>query len=287
MIDLGLSVLFTSLLYVIFKLFPVFKVQTLYAIIANYFTAGLVGVLFFGTRYDLTVIPMKSWFPGTVALGILFITVFNILAKTSQTLGVSVASVASKMSLVIPILCGLALYNETLGSLQVLGILFALSAVYFVSVKEKTVHIAPSSLLLPLLVFLGSGAIDASIKYLQDTFVPNGEYPMFSSTIFFSAGIAGIFYIAFKAFKTPLRFRLRNVIGGIVLGVPNYFTVHFLLRALKNEELNSAAIFTINNVGVVLFSTLLGIVLFKEKLSPANWGGIFLAIVSIILVALF
>ncbi|MGB5360713.1 MAG: EamA/RhaT family transporter, partial [Eudoraea sp.] len=50
---------------------------------------------------------------------------------------------------------------------------------------------------------------------------------------------------------------------------------------------NSASIFTLNNVAIVMFSTLLGIVLFKEKISPKNWGGILLAVISIILVAFF
>ena len=79
----------------------------------------------------------------------------------------------------------------------------------------------------------------------------------------------------------------RTLIGGIALGVPNYFTVYFLLRALQNEVLNSASVFTINNVAVVMICTLLGIVLFKEVISPKNWIGIFLAVISIILVIVF
>lgn len=287
MLDLSLSVLFTSMLYVIFKLYPTYKVTSLYAIIANYFTACLVGTIFYETSDTLSEIPQKNWFLGSVALGILFIVVFNILAKTSQNLGVSVASVASKMSLVIPILCGLALYNETLGIWQVIGIFFALAAVYLVSLKEKTIHIRSNTLILPFLVFLGSGIIDASIKYLQNNYVPASEFPLFSSTVFFTAGITGCIYIILNAFRTPIKFNFRNILGGIALGIPNYFSIHFLLRALNGEQLNSAGIFTINNVATVLLSTLLGILLFKEKLSITNWGGISLAIASIILVAWF
>ena len=77
------------------------------------------------------------------------------------------------------------------------------------------------------------------------------------------------------------------MLGGIALGVPNYFSIFFLLKALENNSLNSASIFTINNVAIVMFSTILGILLFKEQLSFKNWGGIALAIVSILLVALF
>jgi len=59
------------------------------------------------------------------------------------------------------------------------------------------------------------------------------------------------------------------------------------MRALQTDNMNSASVFTINNVAIVMFSTLLGILLFKEKVSLKNWGGIVLAVLSIVLVALF
>ena len=61
-------------------------------------------------------------------LGVLFIVIFNLMARTSQQLGVSVASVATKMSLVIPVLAGLLLYGEELNFLKVAGIATALVA---------------------------------------------------------------------------------------------------------------------------------------------------------------
>ena len=84
-----------------------------------------------------------------------------------------------------------------------------------------------------------------------------------------------------------MRVNLRNILGGIALGIPNYFSIYFLLKALQNEYLTSASIFTINNVAIVLLSTFLGILLFKEKISAKNWGGILLAVTSILLVALY
>lgn len=288
MIDLALSVLFSSLIFVIFKLFSVYKVQTLYAIITNYIVACITGfVLYNGSGGTINQIPDKGWFWGALAMGFLFILVFNIMAKTSQKLGVSVASVATKMSLVIPVLFGLVLYNENLSALKIIGILLALTAVYFASVKEKSVTVNKKVMLLPLLVFLGSGAIDTSLKYMQETQLGNGELPLFSATIFGSAAIIGIIFITVKAKKTPFKINLKNSIGGIILGVPNYFSIFFLLRALQNDSLNSASIFTINNVAIVLFSTLLGILLFKEHISIKNWGGIVLSIISILLVAFF
>ncbi len=286
MFDLGLSILCSSLIFVIFKLFSVYKVETLYAIITNYVVASCCGFLFYQGNIPVSEIPGKNWFWGTFALGVLFITVFNLMAATSQKLGVSVASVATKMSLVIPVIFGVAVYHEQLGILKILGIALALVAVYFASYKGKSVNVRKSSLLLPLLVFLGSGIIDTAIKYMQEIHIKEAEFPLFSATVFGAAAITGLFFILIKSFRKPLKLNFRNILGGIALGVPNYFSVFFLMRALQNGTLNSASIFTVNNVAIVMFSTLLGILLFKEKVSLKNWGGIALAVTSILLVAL-
>ncbi len=288
MLYLALSVLFSSLIFVIFKLFPKYRITTLYAIITNYVVACTVGLFMYGRELAVTEIPEKPWFLGTFALGSLFILVFNLMAATAQKIGVSVTSVATKMSLVIPVLFGVFMYGETLGNIKILGILLALVAVYFVSVKQNSVSLRSNSLLLlPALVFLGSGLIDTSLKYFQETHIEEGEFSLFSATVFGSAAIVGIVFIFLKSIKVPLKLNLRNVLGGVVLGVPNYFSVFFLLKALHGDHLNSAQVFTINNVAVVMCSTLLGIVLFREQISLKNWGGITLAVISILLVALF
>lgn len=287
MLDLALSVLFSSLIFVIFKLFSVYKVETLYAIITNYIVACVVGLLFYKGEVRLTDIPEKSWFLPTFILGLLFIIVFNLMATTSQKLGVSVASVATKMSLVLPVIFGVFMYHEELGVIKVIGILLALAAVYFASVKDKSIAFERSALLLPFLVFTGSGVIDISLGYFQKELIAPLELPLFSATVFASAAVIGLLMVLLKSFKKPIKINFRNVIGGIVLGVPNYFSIYFLLRALQNESLNSASVFTLNNVAIVMFSTLLGILIFKEKISAKNWGGIALAVVSIMLVALF
>lgn len=287
MFDLLLSVFFSSLIFVVFKLFDTYKVQTVYAIVVNYITASSVGLLFAHLPSNLETLPQNSWFFSTVLLGFFFFLVFNLMARTSQILGVSVASVATKMSFVLPVIFGVFVYSESLNTFKTIGIFMALVAVYLASYKGKGQVFQLKSLLLPFLVFLGSGIIDTSLKFLQEKHLSIEDYPLFSSTAFASAACGGFIYIAFKTTQNGLKYNLRNVIGGIVLGVPNYFSIYFLLRALQGSTLNSASIFTINNVAIVLFSTLLGIVLFREKLVLKNWLGILLAVISILMVSFF
>ena len=95
----------------------------------------------------------------------------------------------------------------------------------------------------------------------------------------------GIVFLIVQAVQGKFKFELKNVLGGIALGIPNYFSVYFLVQALRSDILESSGIFTVNNVAIVMISTLLGTLLFKEKLLPKNWIGIGLAILGILFIA--
>lgn len=286
MIYLLLSILFSSGIFVIFKYFGIYKVDTFKAIFVNYIVALTIGFSFAEKSFSVLEIPNQPWFLGAVFLGGLFVSIFFVMAMTAQKNGVSVASVAGKMSVVIPVLFGVFLYNESVTILKIVGIIIALIAVYLASVKEvKTTH-KKTSLLFPVLLFFGSGVIDTTLKYIEVTFVPKEEVAIFSGSLFGIAGCFGLIVLLIKAIKKRSPFGVKNIIAGVALGVPNYYSIVFLIKALQTEGIESSTLFTINNVGIVIVSTLVGILLFKEQFSFKNKIGVALAIVGIVIVAL-
>ncbi|MBA3986456.1 MAG: EamA family transporter [Flavobacteriales bacterium] len=280
MIYLVLSVLVASSLLVIFKLFEKYKVNNVHAIVINYVVAFICGLLSAPVVMSPIEISKQSWFFGALGLGMLFIFIFNIMAITTQKSGLSVASVATRMSVVIPITFGFIFYNESFGVVKILGILLALVAVFLASVKSKD-GFKVRNLFFPFLLFLGSGTIDSSLKFIENFYVKEENIAIFSASLF---GFAGIFGILFLVIKRNLRIRWKSILAGICLGIPNYYSVVFIMKALATEGMDSSTVFTINNVGVVALSTLLGLLLFKERLLRKNWIGILLAILSIFLV---
>tara|TARA_B100000795_G_C22773638_1_gene429020 strand:+ start:218 stop:1090 length:873 start_codon:yes stop_codon:yes gene_type:complete len=285
MIYLFISICISSFLFVIFKLFDVLKINTFQAIVVNYFIAAVLGFYLSGLSVSFQEIPGQPWFLGAFLLGIMFILVFNVMALTSQKNGLSVASVSSKMSVVIAIVFGVWFYEESLGYVKFFGILLALIAVYLTSVKEKKETTEKQvSLLFPILLFVGSGAIDTSLKYVETTFVQEGGVPLFSATIFGCAFVLGLVILLYQKIKGTLNFEFKSILGGVLLGVPNYFSIVYLLKALSTEGMESSTAFTLNNVGIVILSTLFGLLIFKEKLITKNWLGIITAVVSILLV---
>lgn len=287
LIYLLLSIAASSFIFVIFKLFAHYEVNTLHAIIVNYIVACICGLSLYTGHIAVSEIPQQSWFYATVGLGILFIIVFNLMAFTTQQSGLSVVSVATKMSVVIPILLGVIYYKDELGTLKILGIILALVAVYLASVKHTNgIQVKKENLVFPILVFIGSGAIDTSIKFLEEAYVGTQDVPIFSATIFGAAACIGILIISYQIVKGTSTYQFKNILAGIALGIPNYFSIYMLVQALRESPYNSSTLFTVNNVAIVLVSTFIGILLFKEKLLFKNWIGIGLAVVSIILVSL-
>lgn len=183
------------------------------------------------------------------------------------------------MSIVIPVLFGIYLYDENLTIQKIIGIILALFAV-FLTTSKGGATVKKGSFLFPILLFLGSGIIDTLIKYIQTSYVSDSELPLFSAILFLQAGLLGIIVFLLK----PTKIYGKNIIAGILLGIINYYSIIYLLKALNHKTMGSAEIFTINNVAVVMLTTIVGLLLFKEKLILKNWIGISIAIISILLI---
>ena len=158
-------------------------------------------------------------------------------------------------------------------------------AVFFATKKEG-MTINKAYFLYPILVFIGAGIIDASLNYFQVKLIPSKDAGIFSLSSFLMAFLAGVLIISIKTFTQPEKILGKSILGGIVLGIPNYFSLYYLIKMLEHPTLNSSAIFTIHNVSIVVFTTLMGVVFMKESLSKKNILGLFLAILAIIIVSL-
>ena len=285
MIFLLLSILFSTGLFVVFKYFGIYKIDVLKAIFVNYIVAFSMGFFFAERQIPISEIYLQPWFSGALFLGALFVSIFFVMAMTAQKNGVSVTSIAGKMSVVVPVFFGIILYNESVTFLKIVGIIMALIAVYLSSVKEEKTE-KNGTLLLPILLFIGSGTIDTLLKYIQENYVADEDVSIFSGSLFGIAGVFAFLILVIKTIKKRESFGYKNIIAGIILGVPNYYSIIFLIRALQNKNFESSTLFTINNVAIVVVSTLVGLFFFKEKFSIKNKIGVAMAILGIILVTI-
>jgi drug/metabolite transporter (DMT)-like permease len=283
MIWLLASIVCNSLLFIILRSYPKFGVDPFRAIVINYFVAGGIAFFWGGLPQAIGEIQHQEWLNHALVTGLLFILVFILISRTAILSGVSVAGVANKMSFVLPLGVSVLIFNESISGWAIAGMIIALFSVVLVSVKpDNPPDLKGVGLLLAILVFIGSGIIDGLVNYVFHVYFPRGGAGPYISISFLTAGTAGAIWMVLNKME-PGR---KEILGGIVLGIPNFFSILSLMNALGDGFITSGLLYPINNVGIVLASALGGLFLFREKFSRMNTLGIALAILAIFLVTL-
>jgi drug/metabolite transporter (DMT)-like permease len=292
LLTIATASLLSTMLYVILKFFQAWKINNLHGLTFNYISAAILSFLY-DFQGNLAILDQASGFIHAAAMiGLLFIIVFYITALTAQKSGIAVTSIAGKMSMVIPIVAGIYLYNDAVYIRKVTGIMIALAAVVLSSLKsseKKEDQSANKGILiwlLPILLFTGSGLVDTSIKISQHYFITERNQGLYISFLFGSAGIIGLLLSVYQIIKNKLKIELKSIAGGILLGITNFYSLEFLIKALAHPGAESSIIFAISNVMVVLMSAIFAILIFKERLSKLNIAGLSLSIISIYLLTL-
>ncbi|MBP7511798.1 MAG: DMT family transporter [Bacteroidia bacterium] len=283
MIYLLLSILFSTITVSFFKIFDLKKIDTFSAIVFNYLTCTLIGTYFSSHKIYEPQIWQSNWIFIAAGLGFLFISIFYLIALTAQKISISASMVSAKLSVVIPVLVALIFFNENITWLKAIGILNSLIAVYFISKKDNIDVKNKLLIFLPMAVFLGSGLIDSLLKYLQQQFVPLYSADDIVTATFFFAGVFGALTLITKGIYFKNNIQLKSIIWGVLLGVPNYFSMFFLVQTLT--QFDATFIFPINNIGIVAGSSITAYFVFKEKLSKQNVFGLLFAFIAIILIS--
>lgn len=270
---------------VVFKFFGRFHVHTPGAIVFNYFVAATLSFGLNSSPVGFSDSIHQPWYFHALFMGILFITLFNVIGISTQKIGVSVTTVANKMSLIIPVLYAVIALGESVNAIKIGGILLALVAVVLTSRTAERNDIDKRYAFFPLIVFIGSGFIDAFFKYNEEHTLGEHGLEPFTGWIFFTASILGIGFLMYQYLREKRIPGWREMLGGIALGVPNYFSVFFLLKALSMEHMESSVVIPVNNMSIVGLSAVLGILVFGEKVSRTNVLGIMLCLFSIAMIA--
>lgn len=276
----------SALLAIIFKYYQKYQVNTPIAIVFNYAVAGTLAFLFSQHLPSFMKLFTFEWAWASVGLAVLFISLFNLLAFTSQNIGVTQSQIANKTTFIFPAIMGIWIFHESVNWVKIIGILAAVVAVVITAI-EKTERASKkhSNFLLIIVLFLGSGLLDLLLSYAQKEFIPDEELSLFSGYSFAMAGMFGAVQLSFRLFKKQVVIHKKDIVGGIILGVPNYFSIFLFLKALSYKEMESSVAFTVANMGIIITATLLSAALFKEKISGGKIISIALALASIVLVS--
>lgn len=301
MVYLILAILCSTGVFVAMRLFERFRLENHQALMWNYVFAAGTGFLMckqFDTPAQLVA---ESWFGLSLITGFWFIFTYLLMAASTQKSGVTVTSLSSKLSVALPTLAGVLLFHERLNWVAVLGIVLALLALVLVLGGKASLHadsksaqdsarkdihgeaLASKNWLLPLLIFFGTGTGDILMK-LTEQRNASDDMDFMIAFIYFIAMLFGILLVTIDLIQGKSKWAWKNALGGIMLGVINYFSTYFIYQSMRMFD--NVVLFPIYNIGVVSCTALAGWLLFKEKLTWKNYLGLVIAIIAVILITL-
>jgi len=285
MIYIAISIILFNVLVVFFKLFEKYNIDNLQALISNYFISALLSLLLLSENDNIQSSIESEWFIHAIILGTLFITIFNIYALGIQKIGIATSSVINKMSFVVPVVFSIIFYENEVFSLSILfGILLALLGIYLSSTNNSSFNFDKKYLWIILIIFFGQGIVDI---ILNDSkfYIPKDENILFFLILFISATTAGILILFAK--KQISHIKIKNLLWGAIFGIPNFFSIFYFLKALQSDYFidKSYLIFPLTSVGIVVTTTFLGVLIYKEILTKRNLIGITIAVISILIIS--
>jgi multidrug transporter EmrE-like cation transporter len=251
-------------------------------IVFNYLFASGWGILIWNETFTIQEIIAKPWFVLSLVIGVLFVVTFFLLSRSTISVGLAVTAVASRMSVLIPVVAGFLLFGDVVSGLKILGILLAMISFYLIFKPDGQPQINVSRILMPFLLFLGIGANDTIMKYIQFHYL-DGDETLLLTNVFFISLVIGSIILLFRNIWIRKQLSYKSVFAGFLLGSFNFAATYFFIRSMIQYE--SALLFPAVNVGIVALTALLGLVFFKENLSRLNWIGIFTAIIAIVIIS--
>src|SRR5690554_4074210 len=282
MIFVLLSIFCSVFVSVILKLSRRYEVPTNQLIAWNYPTALLLNIIFY--KPDVQAITFNLGNTSLyLILGFLLPALFLAIAASIRYTGIVRTEVAQRISIFIPLIAAFLIFNETPTTRSVFGIALGLLAIFFSIRWVADKQSKTNTWLYPLIIFLGMGIIDILFKQVaQHTEVPYTSSVFF---IFLTALVISFGYISIRIYKGYEKTSLSAFFWGIGLGIFNFGNILFYLKAHNAIPENPSIVFSAMNVGVIALGSLVGLVLFKEKLTTLNKIGILLAIVAILIIA--
>ncbi len=254
---------------------------------ANYAAATLVSVLLLLPTGQFSV----RWSAGLIILGmvagVIFIAGFFALAAATRLAGMSLSVGIMRVSVLIPVLASWLIWHEIPTALQTVGLVLAALSFFGLAHRgsrpgrEPAVSGAASAL---TLAFLMSGLADLSLKLFSEAYGETVPTASFMVIVFGVAGVLGLGWVALSRDEIARPVLWRSWAWGVLLGIANLGSVAFMLQAVG--RLPGPVVFPLNNAGIMLGATLLGVALWRERLTRLNRAGLALALAAIVLLGL-
>ena len=220
-------------------------------------------LIFLGNYFTASIFSFVSLKPSTANFGLfeillgsfggfLFLTNFIIYRTNIKINGLSLSVSAMRVSLIIPTIISILIFNESIALINYIGIGVIIFSFMF-AVDTKNFH----NIFWILFLFTLTGLTDSLLKIYDE--IGNQSNDSFIFMIFSSA----FFFTLIVVLSRKTKFQLRSILYGLSLGIPNQLTTKFFMKGL--ETVKAAISYPFFASAIVLFSIISDIFIWKKK----------------------
>lgn len=274
-----LSICCSVTVSVLLKLSKRYQIDVYQAITWNYSAAILLTWLFLHPHISTI---QSSSVVTYIVLGILLPVLFLVIATSIRLTGIVRTDVAQRLSLFIPVLSAFTIFNEKPDAIKIVGITIGIIAmICLIPWKQRhAVRRRPTnSWFYLVLIFVGMGVIDVLLKQVAKT--SNLSTSLF--VVFLLAFVVAFSGLIYQVATKKMRFSWPHIPIGWILGVANFGNILFFIKAHQALANKPSYVFSSMDIGVIITGAIVGLAVFREKLSLLNFAGIGLGVLAIII----
>lgn len=244
-------------------------------LLMNYVVCVLAGLILTGrglTQTDGKGMPVTIVFG--VVTGLLYCGSFILLQWNVRKNGVILSSTFMKLGVIVPAVLAVVWFGERPGWNQGLGFILAITAILMIHLEKGKIRTEKAYTIGLLLLLLGGGLGDSMAKF-YDVYGNPGLGSFFLMLSFLVSGIiSGI--LVFRGREKITKY---EVLFGILIGIPNYFSARFLLWALA--DIPAVITYPTYSIAAMALIGAAGVLMFREKLTKRQWGAYLLVILAV------
>ena len=284
MFNLILAIIASSLVSIMMRVGEGRAKNNISMLSVNYFLCMILAIIYTGVG---NLMQMGEGLGTAIGLGSIngffYIASLILFQNSVKKNGVVLSSIFMKLGIMMPLIISILLFGEMPTVVQVIGFVIAVTAIVIINMKEKEENVtnhktnrtSPVKLGL-ILVLVGCGMADGMSKIYQELGTREFE-ELFLVCTFVIAFILSVLFVKYKKQK----YTSNEILYGILLGVPNYYSARFLLKALG--EIPAVVAYPTFSIGTIAVITLTGVVAFKEKLTIRQMFAVGLIAVAVVL----
>lgn len=242
---------------------------------ANYTTCLAISLIYMGgIRAQIFEVGTEIAVILGALTGFLYLATFTLLQKNINCNGVIFSGAAMKLGgVLVPTVAAVLLFQERMKWLQLAGAVFAVAAIVLINMEKEEVNRSGKKHWLVILLLV-SGFGD-TMSNIFDKTGPSGLKNLYLFSTFFAALLIALGL----ALRNGQRITATDLLCGLLIGIPNYFSARFLL--LSFESVPAVVAYPVFSVGALIVISIVGVVFFHERLNRYQKGALLLILASL------